>query len=127
VQDAQNALRRTLETYSHVTRFAFLCNYVSRIIEPLASRCAKFRFRPLHEGIMRERINTICDAEGVTMADGAMHTLGAVSGGDLRRAITSLQSAYRLGGSPVTSKRLIDVSGRVRCCFQVVQWRAVTT
>lgn len=112
-QDAQNALRRTMETYSRVTRFVFICNYVSRIIEPLASRCAKFRFKPLGHAIMAGRIEHICEREGVTLAEGALEALGAVSGGDLRRAITTLQSAARLGAGTVDRATILDVSGQV--------------
>ncbi|KAG1677350.1 hypothetical protein FOA52_010729 [Chlamydomonas sp. UWO 241] len=112
-QDAQNALRRTMETYSKVTRFCFICNYVSRIIEPLASRCAKFRFKPLNEGVMSARVMHICGREGVTLSDNALSTLAAVSNGDLRRAITTLQSAVRLGGLTVDAASILDVSGQV--------------
>lgn len=47
------------------------------------------------------RIEHICEREGVTLAEGALEALGAVSGGDLRRAITTLQSAARLGAGTV--------------------------
>mmetsp|Transcript_12025 Transcript_12025/g.33817 ORF Transcript_12025/g.33817 Transcript_12025/m.33817 type:complete len:331 (+) Transcript_12025:191-1183(+) len=111
--DAQSALRRTMETYSNVTRFCFCCNYVSRIIEPLASRCAKFRFKPFGEAVMSERIQYICGEEQVTMELGAMATLGKVSGGDLRKAITTLQSSVRLGGPVVSSTTIVDVAAVV--------------
>ena len=55
-----------MEAHSKVTRFIFICNYVSRIIDPLASRCAKFRFQPLHGGIMSARISHICKGAPVT-------------------------------------------------------------
>ncbi|KAF9599833.1 hypothetical protein IFM89_001779 [Coptis chinensis] len=110
-EDAQNALRRTMETYSKVTRFFYICNYISRIIEPLASRCAKFRFKPLSEDIMTSRILHICKEEGLNLDPEALSTLSSISQGDLRRAITYLQGAARLFGSTVSAKELISVSG----------------
>ncbi|XP_054818017.1 replication factor C subunit 4-like isoform X2 [Prosopis cineraria] len=118
-EDAQNALRRTMETYSKVTRFFFICNYISRIIEPLASRCAKFRFKPLSEEIMSSRILYICKEEGLYLDSGALSTFSSISQGDLRRAITYLQSAARLFGSSISSKDLISVSGVI--ATEVVQ------
>jgi replication factor C subunit 2/4 len=98
-QDAQSALRRTMETYSKITRFCLICNYVTRIIDPLASRCSKFRFKSLDQGNAVKRVEEIAQKEGVKMEDGAVDTLIRCSEGDLRKAITFLQSAARLVGA----------------------------
>ncbi|KAI5062496.1 hypothetical protein GOP47_0023035 [Adiantum capillus-veneris] len=112
-EDAQNALRRTMETYSKVTRFCFICNYVSRIIEPLTSRCAKFRFKPLLDNMLSSRIQFICREEGLSLDSEALTTLNHVSEGDMRRAITYLQGAARLYGSSLSSDNIISISGVV--------------
>ena len=98
-QDAQSALRRTMETYSKITRFCLICNYVTRIIDPVASRCSKFRFKSLDDGNARVRLEEIAKLEGVELAEGAAEALIRTSEGDLRKAITFLQSAARLVGS----------------------------
>ncbi|KAK0633432.1 P-loop containing nucleoside triphosphate hydrolase protein [Immersiella caudata] len=95
-QDAQSALRRTMETYSKITRFCLICNYVTRIIDPLASRCSKFRFKSLDQGNAQRRLEDIAKLEDVVLEEGAVDALIRCSDGDLRKAITYLQSAARL-------------------------------
>ncbi|KAI1345120.1 replication factor C subunit 2 [Xylariaceae sp. FL0016] len=102
-QDAQSALRRTMETYSKITRFCLVCNYVTRIIDPLASRCSKFRFKSLDQGNARRRLEEIAQKEGVALEQGAVDALIKCSEGDLRKAITFLQSAARLVGAVETT------------------------
>lgn len=110
-QDAQSALRRTMETYSKITRFCLICNYVTRIIDPLASRCSKFRFKSLDQGNAVRRCEEIAEKEGVRLEDGAVETLIRCSEGDLRKAITFLQSAARLVGAVGPKKKRKDENG----------------
>ncbi|PIG84759.1 hypothetical protein AARAC_005956 [Aspergillus arachidicola] len=98
-QDAQSALRRTMETYSKITRFCLVCNYVTRIIEPLASRCSKFRFKPLDNSAAGDRLAQIAKLENLELEDGVVDKLIQCSDGDLRRAITYMQSGARLVGA----------------------------
>jgi replication factor C subunit 2/4 len=98
-QDAQSALRRTMEQYSRITRFCLVCNYVTRIIEPLASRCSKFRFKPLDNSAAAERLAHIAKLENLKLDEGVVDKLISCGEGDLRRAITYMQSAARLVGA----------------------------
>ncbi|KAG5452945.1 replication factor C subunit 4 [Clonorchis sinensis] len=93
---AQAALRRTMETETRTTRFCLTCNYVTRIIDPITSRCAKFRFRPLDNEVARDRLRHICDAERLDVEDEVLDHVLQLSHGDLRRAITMLQSVCQL-------------------------------
>ncbi|WP_457590377.1 replication factor C small subunit [Geoglobus sp.] len=95
--DAQAALRRTMEMYSKTCRFILSCNYVSRIIEPIQSRCAVFKFRPVPKDAMKKRLIEICSNEGVEIDGEALEALIYVSGGDFRKAINALQGASALG------------------------------
>ncbi|KAJ2783830.1 Subunit of heteropentameric Replication factor C (RF-C) [Coemansia javaensis] len=112
--DAQAALRRIMEKYSHITRFCLVCNYVSRIIEPLASRCAKFRFKSLPRDQAVARITHVAQAEGVVCRDGAVEALVDYAEGDLRRATMSLQSASRMvQGSALDTDMVAGLVGAI--------------
>ncbi len=95
--DAQAALRRTMETYSKTSRFILSANYSSRLIEPIQSRTAVFRFRPLKPDAIREYLGRIAKAEKLKIAEDGMDALIYVAEGDMRRAVNSLQVAASLG------------------------------
>jgi DNA polymerase III delta prime subunit len=95
--DAQSALRRTMEQFADNTRFILSCNYSSRIIDPIQSRCAVFRFSPLSDDAIAAQIEEIAEAEEIeTTADG-LDALVYAAGGDMRRAINTLQAASTTG------------------------------
>jgi replication factor C subunit 2/4 len=111
-KDAQSALRRTMEKSGRSTKFCLICNYVSRIIEPITSRCAKFRFKPLAREILIKRLDLICDQEKVKVSEEGMEAIVLTSEGDLRKAITSLQSCARLKGDVEIAKDdVYEISG----------------
>lgn len=114
-REAQSALRRTMERWSKVTRFCLICNYVSRIIAPVSSRCAKFRFQSLPREEIIGKLEQICKSEGIQASKETFTALELVSGGDLRKAITFLQSASLMvqSGEPVTPENVHQVSVRV--------------
>lgn len=88
---AQAALRRIMEEFVHVT--IIICNYVSKIIEPLHSRCSKFRFQLVSGEFQRSRLMYICQQERVKLQRGALDKLISLSKGDMRCAVTMLQTA----------------------------------
>ncbi len=101
--EAQASLRRLMERYSGSCRFILSCNYSSRIIEPIQSRCAVFRFRAYGPEAIRALLGRIAAAEGVTVAPEAVETIVAASAGDLRRATNLLQLAAT-HADPVTAE-----------------------
>lgn len=94
---AQSALRRIMELEASTTRFCLVCNYVSRIIEPIASRCAKFRFRPLRGDALVSILRHIATAEHFderSVSDDDLKLLLSLAEGDFRRCVTLLQSLH---------------------------------
>lgn len=104
--EAQQALRRTMENYSATCRFVLSCNYSSKIIDPIQSRCALFRFKLLEKKDMQKYLETIVNAEKLTIEPVSYELIYEGSDGDCRRAVNLLQSTASI--SPVISPDLIS-------------------
>ncbi|MEM4296380.1 MAG: replication factor C small subunit [Candidatus Anstonellales archaeon] len=123
-QDAQHALRRTMEIFSKETRMILSCNYSSKIIEPIQSRTAIFRFSQLDEKDVEKMVKRIEKGENLKVSDEAIKALYYISEGDLRKVINILQGAafidkkideeivYKIAGraSPKEVKELLKIA-----------------
>jgi len=94
--DAQSALRRTMEKYTRTCRFILSCNYSSKIIEPIQSRCAVYRFGPITDEAVEERVRYIATEEQLDITGDGVDAIKYVAHGDMRKAINALQSAAML-------------------------------
>lgn len=95
--DAQQALRRTMEQYTKTCRFILSCNYSSKIIDPIQSRCAVFRFKKIPRTAIKEHLKKILDLEKARYTDDGINAITEISEGDIRKAINILQSASVIG------------------------------
>ncbi|QYZ78471.1 replication factor C small subunit [Methanofollis formosanus] len=91
--DAQAALRRTMENYAMTCRFILSCNYSSKIIDPIQSRCAIYRFKPLDGGAVAEQVRRVAETEGIEITEGAVLAITEIAEGDMRKALNALQGA----------------------------------
>jgi len=109
--DAQQALRRTMERFTETCRFVLCANYSGRIIEPIQSRCAPFRFAHLPVEEQDHYLKEIAEREKLKISLDGLDAIFEVCGGDLRKAINTLQSAASLS-KPIDAKIVYSITGK---------------
>jgi len=109
--DSQFALRRIMEEYSKLTRFCIICNYHNKIIDPINSRCALFRFKPIKENEIFNKLKDISEKENLIISDDFLNQIIKYSRGDLRKAINFLQKCKNQYGNILKQDMLNEISG----------------
>lgn len=112
-KEAQQALRRTMESYSNSCRFCLIANYSSKIIEPIQSRCTVFRFKPLEKEAIKEITKSIAAKEGIKIEEKALNAVFEISEGDARKVGNMLQSCAAVTNE-VTEEILYEVISAAR-------------
>ncbi|MGC9436123.1 MAG: replication factor C small subunit [Methanomicrobiales archaeon] len=111
--DAQSALRRTMENFSRTCRFILSCNYSSKIIDPIQSRCAVYRFKPLGPDAIEEAVRKIAEAEDLSLTEDAEGAITYIAQGDMRKALNALQGAAIMGPE-ITAERVYAITSTAR-------------
>ena len=111
--DSQFALRRIMEEYSKITRFCIICNYHNKIIDPIISRCSLFRFKPINQDNIMDKLKYICSKENFICSNTILNKIINISRGDLRKAINLLQKCYNSYGDKFNLDLLDELSGHI--------------
>ena len=112
-KDAQHALRREMEMYTKTASFILSCNYSSKIIDPIQSRCAIFRFAPLKGEEIAERLKFICSNEGFEADDKGIEAIVYFAEGDMRKAVNVLQAAAS-EGEAISEESIYEVVSKAK-------------
>ena len=112
-KDAQHALRREMEMYTKTASFILSCNYSSKIIDPIQSRCAIFRFAPVKGHQIIKRLEYIANEENLDFETSAIETIVYFAEGDVRKAINILQSSASID-EKITEESIYDVISKAR-------------
>ena len=112
-KDAQHALRREMEMYTKTASFILSCNYSSKIIDPIQSRCAIFRFTPIKGENIAERLKFICENEGFDADEKGLETIVYFAEGDMRKAVNVLQAAAS-EGEAITEDAVYEVVSKAK-------------
>lgn len=112
-KEAQQALRRTMENYTQTCRFILSCNYSSKIIDPIQSRCTVFRFKLLGKEDVIKIIDQIAKEENLKIDSAAKEALYEISHGDVRRAENILQSSHAISDD-ITEEMVFSLASIAR-------------
>ncbi len=107
--EAQQALRRTMEKYTNTTRFILSCNYSSKIIPPIQSRCAIFRFKSISEEDISHQLKKISETEELELEKSGLDAILDVSEGDMRNAVNILQSVA-ITSNKITEEKVYEIA-----------------
>jgi replication factor C subunit 2/4 len=126
-KEAQSALRKVMESYSHITRFCFICNYINQIIGPITSRCAKFRFKPLDPYAMKSRLKDISKLENMKLKSKVIDVVIEISHGDMRKGIMLLQNLNYISDVTITPKHAYEIANVIPVTYLKKIWKKYIT
>jgi replication factor C subunit 2/4 len=107
--EAQTALKKVMESTCDITRFVIICNYESKIIDAIKSRCAAFRFSPIPDDLMIEKLKSIAINENMIVEDNVFQVITDICEGDARRSINTLQNIKYIPHSKTRPITIADI------------------